>query len=621
MASTEKPRESSQKQAVGRLLAAADGFPDYPVLAAQQAASAWADSSHSLAPSLDDSVTNHLDGSPASTAGGGRLLRDPREPSRSQSQSPFRLAMPSISPGQLAFTAMQYLPVPAIVLNNLKTVVLANEAMGRLMGTITDDLGDDPTATLERLRGQTLSQVGIDMLQEGRPVWISWESFLDSLVHDLGVRPPAAEPRRGNSRSGGDATPTIGSLGNFARRDGATKKDAVVDVVISRKDISKTTFDSRLKSKEAEYQAFARMIITIWEVEDRQVYFTLTFTNTQSHPSIPVHPRKSVAKSSLLEAADRKSIVNSNLSSVASSRDSSSPSFHSPGIVTMSSSPFPPMGPPSLASHSSTPSLLQKITLMKDALLDNTQMPILAMWKDGSVAFPNKASRVTLAPGADLDATADGFELITKWRLWTDDFSRELHVSEYPMSVLLRTETPFASMRIGMYGPGEKKVVLDVLGEAIRDDNTGEFLAGVVTGRDVTVMTEEIEQIKERDDERFKLICDTMPQLVWTAAPDGQCDFFNTRWYTYTGLTPEQSLGLGWQKPYHPDDTQEMMTRWHHSLRTGDPYMAEYRCRSAEGEWRWFLGRALAVRNKDTGEIEKWFGELTRGRSICCACI
>ncbi|KAM4058100.1 histidine kinase-, DNA gyrase b-, and HSP90-like ATPase domain-containing protein [Hirsutella rhossiliensis] len=619
MSPTEKTGESSQTRADSRLLPAPDGFPENPVLAAQQAASAWTDSSRPIGGPLGDALKTHRDGSPGSTGARGRFLRDPLglhlDRSRSQSQSPFRLAMPSISPGQLAFSAMQYLPIPTIVLNNLKTVVLANEAMGRIMGTVTDDVDPyDATATLERLRGQTLSQVGIDMLQEGRPVWISWESFLDSLVHDIGVRPPAAEPRRTNSRSGGDATPTIASLGSFARRDdapGQPNRDAVVDVVISRKDLSKTTFDSRLKSKESEYQAFAKMIITIWEVEERQTYFTLTFTNTQSHPSIPLHSRKPIARSSLLEAADRKSISHSNPSSVASSRDSSSPSFHSPGVVTMSSSPFPPMGPPSLTSHSSTPSLLQKITLMKDALLDNTQMPILAMWKDGSVAFPNKASRLLLAPDAVLDATADGFDLLAKWQLWADDFSRELHVSEYPMSILLRTEAPFASMRVGMYDGEGKKVVLDVLGEAIRDDNTGEFLAGVVTGHDVTIMTEEMTQIKERDDERFKLICDTMPQLVWTATPDGLCDFFNTRWYSYTGLTPAESLGLRWQKPFHPDDTQETMTRWYHSLRTGDPYMAEYRCRSKEGEWRWFLGRALAVRNKDTGEIEKWFGTCT----------
>ncbi|PHH67070.1 hypothetical protein CDD81_4465 [Ophiocordyceps australis] len=562
-----------------------------------------------------------LDASPRSMPG-GRFLRDPlglgAAKGRNPSQSPFRLSMPSISPGQLAFSALLYLPVPMLVLSSLKTVVLANEAMGRMMGIVSENGDqDDAQVTIERLRGQTLSQVGIDMLQDGRPVWVSWESFLGNLVDEVGARRLVSDAGTGPSRSGGDATPTIGSLGSSSPSLGSAtrpRQDAVVEVVISRKELGKTTFDGRYKFKESDHQAFAKMMITIWEVEDRQTYYTLTFTNTQSTPPPPpLHPRKSVARSSILEAADRKSIVNSNPSSVASSRDSSSPSFHSPGVITMSSSPFPPLGPPSMASQSSAPSLLQKIILMKDALLDNTQMPIVAMWKDGSVTFPNKAARMLIAPEAEMDTGLDGFDLLASWCLWTEDFSRQLDLSEYPISVLIRTETPFSSIRVGLYLADGKRVVHDVLGEAIRDDTTGEFLAGVVTGRDVTVMTEEITQIKERDDERFKLICDTMPQLVWTASPDGTFDFFNTRWYTYTGLRPAESLGVSLDKQtiFHPDDLSLAVERWRRSLDTGDVFMSEYRCRNREGEWRWFLGRALAVRNKDTGEIEKWFGTCT----------
>ncbi|KAF5013611.1 hypothetical protein FDECE_416 [Fusarium decemcellulare] len=162
-----------------------------------------------------------------------------------------------------------------------------------------------------------------------------------------------------------------------------------------------------------------------------------------------------------------------------------------------------------------------------------------------------------------------------------------------------------------MYDENGKKLVFDVLGEAIRDDSTSEFLAGVVTGRDVTLMTEEITQIKERDEERFRLICDTMPQLVWTATPDGLVDFWNTRFYTYTGLLPENSLGKDWVNAFHPDDIPEALKRWRHSLNTGDPYMTEYRCRGRDGHWRWFLGRALPQRNKETGEVEMWFGTCT----------
>ncbi|KAH6608932.1 histidine kinase [Trichoderma cornu-damae] len=558
-------------------------------------------------------MSSYADQAPRSV-GGGRFLRDPGDGVRSKSQSPFRLPMPSISPGQVAFSAMEYLPVPVIILNSLKTVVLANEAMGRMLGTISDDVGDeDVSATMEKLRGQTLSQVGIDMLQDGHPIWITWEAFLDTLVAEVNVRAPASSQQqpRPSRTGGGDAA--LPGADEPVRPIERPTQDATVEVIITRKDINKTTFNSRYKLRESEYHAFAKMIITVWEIEDKQVFFTLTFTNTQSGPSMPLSSRRAVARSSVLEAAEKKTITTSNPSSVASSRDSSSPSLYSSGVITMSSSPFPPMGPPSIASHSqsSTPSMLQKIIRMKDALIDSTQMPVVAMWKDGSVTFPNRAARKLFAADANLEASADGFHLLDSWTLWDEGFTRKLDISEYPISILLKTETPFASQRVGMYSPCGKKIVFDALGEALYDETTHEFLAGVVTGRDVTVMSEEITHIKERDEERFKTICDAMPQLVWTARPDGTHDFFNTRWYTYTGLTPEQCIGLDWQGAFHPDDMPEARARWALSLRTGDPYVMEHRCLSKEGEWRWFLGRALAVRDKETGKIEKWFGTCT----------
>lgn len=537
------------------------------------------------------------------------------EGKRSHSASPFRISMPFITPGQLAFSAMQYLPVPILVLNNLKTVVLANEAMGRMLG-MTNDLAEDNSYVAERLRGQSLSQVGIDMIQEGRPVWVGWEAFLDSLVLEMGANQTSKDAAdMFGQGQGGEATPTPDSLAP-PLPDHPTGpclvKDAVVDVIISRKELGKPGFDPRAKGWGSDHQVYAKMIVTIWEIEDHQVYFTLTFTSTNSSPSQPAPSRKAVARPNMLEQAERKTISNSNPPSVSSSHDSSSPSFRvSPSAVSLSSSPFPPMGPPSTAVHASSPSILQKMILMKDALLDNTEMPILAMWKDGSVTFPNRAARILLRQESDLEKSSDGFDLLPGWTVWDQDFERELDVSEYPISVLLRTETPFTNLRVGMIDRSNNKIVYDVLGEAIRDDSTGEFMAGVVTFRDITKMKEEIVEIKERDEERFKLICDTMPQLVWTTKPNGYHDFFNTRWYSYTGLTPEESMGLGWKHPFHPDDIPETARRWKHSLETGNPYVTEYRCRSKTGEWRWMLGRALPQRNKETGEIEKWFGTCT----------
>jgi len=124
------------------------------------------------------------------------------------------------------------------------------------------------------------------------------------------------------------------------------------------------------------------------------------------------------------------------------------------------------------------------------------------------------------------------------------------------------------------------------------------------------------EKVLERTDkltkgvEEFKFVTDFMPQMVWATKPDGYHDFFNKRWYDYTGLTYEQTKDKGWSLVLHPDDMERTWSVWDHSLRTGETYEIEYRMRRHDGEYRWFLARAIPLRNKK-GSIEKWFGTCT----------
>ena len=102
-----------------------------------------------------------------------------------------------------------------------------------------------------------------------------------------------------------------------------------------------------------------------------------------------------------------------------------------------------------------------------------------------------------------------------------------------------------------------------------------------------------------------------LPCLI---SPNGRLtsiDWFSRRWYEYTGLTPDQSIGQGWKNPFHPDDMPETVRRWSYSLSTGDEYSVEYRCRRYDGAWRWMLGRALPLRDRQSGRIIKWFGTCT----------
>lgn len=122
------------------------------------------------------------------------------------------------------------------------------------------------------------------------------------------------------------------------------------------------------------------------------------------------------------------------------------------------------------------------------------------------------------------------------------------------------------------------------------------------------------EQAAEADlaasEERFRVLADAMPQMVWSTRPDGYHDYYNARWYDFTGATPGETAGNGWNGQFHPDDQERAWAVWLHSLETGEPYEIEYRLRRFDGEYRWTLGRALPLRDEQ-GAIRRWFGTCT----------
>jgi len=107
-------------------------------------------------------------------------------------------------------------------------------------------------------------------------------------------------------------------------------------------------------------------------------------------------------------------------------------------------------------------------------------------------------------------------------------------------------------------------------------------------------------------------LADAMPQIIWAARPDGYLDYYNQRWFEYTGLSEAQTLSQdGWQPVLHPDDVQLCMDRWYDAVRTGESYEIEYRFkRAADGAYRWHLGRALPTRD-EKNQIIRWFGTCT----------
>lgn len=109
---------------------------------------------------------------------------------------------------------------------------------------------------------------------------------------------------------------------------------------------------------------------------------------------------------------------------------------------------------------------------------------------------------------------------------------------------------------------------------------------------------------------QFRAITNSIDHMVWSADAEGAVDFYNDRWYDYTGVERGSTDGHAWGQVLHPGDQRRAAAAWEHCVRTGDLYRIEYRLRHHSGIYRWALGRAQPLRD-DTGRIVRWFGTST----------
>lgn len=127
--------------------------------------------------------------------------------------------------------------------------------------------------------------------------------------------------------------------------------------------------------------------------------------------------------------------------------------------------------------------------------------------------------------------------------------------------------------------------------------------------RDITARRRAEEAVQESS-ERLRFMAESMPHKIFTARADGSVDYFNQQWRDYTGLSLERMEGWEWIKLLHPDDVDENIRHWHHSLSTGAPFQMEHRFRQANGDYRWHLTRAHAKRDAKAN-ISMWVGSNT----------
>ena len=145
--------------------------------------------------------------------------------------------------------------------------------------------------------------------------------------------------------------------------------------------------------------------------------------------------------------------------------------------------------------------------------------------------------------------------------------------------------------------------------------------AGEVVG--VNVAAEEITERKRAEaalaahdralresEERFRELADNLSQFAWTADATGSIYWYNKRWHDYAGTKLEDMQGWGWQKVHHPDHVHRVVQRIQRSFETGTPWEDTFPLRGRDGSYRWFLSRALPIRNA-AGDVIRWFGTNT----------
>ena len=123
------------------------------------------------------------------------------------------------------------------------------------------------------------------------------------------------------------------------------------------------------------------------------------------------------------------------------------------------------------------------------------------------------------------------------------------------------------------------------------------------------------EDVLRESDQRLRFVMDSMPQKIFTAQPDGNVEYFNPQWTEFTGLSFEQIRDWGWTQFIHPDDLDENVRVWRHSIDTGEPFQFEHRFRRADGEYHWHFSLAVPMRD-EAGRILMWVGSNTDVQDI-----
>jgi PAS domain S-box-containing protein len=231
-------------------------------------------------------------------------------------------------------------------------------------------------------------------------------------------------------------------------------------------------------------------------------------------------------------------------------------------------------------------------------VLETASDAVVTMDENGAIRFANPATMRIFG--------YDPTELIGKsLTVLMPEFMRKLHETGFRRYLATGQRhinwqgTELTALRKN----GEEFPVEVSFGELTRDGHK------VFTGfiRDISARKNAEEKLRASE-RSLRELTETIPQMLWSAEPDGAVDYCNQRALDYTGLSAEQVRGAGWMKTVHRDDIESMSRAWTGAVSSGEPFQQEFRClRAADQAYRWCISRALPLRDQG-GRVIKWFG-------------
>lgn len=229
------------------------------------------------------------------------------------------------------------------------------------------------------------------------------------------------------------------------------------------------------------------------------------------------------------------------------------------------------------------------------SLLEASQDCVKLIEPDGTFRFINTAGYRLM----ELDEAA----AINSWR-WSEQWPEDGRQAVEHALEEARKGAPSRFSGLCATGNGTLKW-WDVVVNAVRTE-TGDLDCFLCISRDITAWKSAEESLK-LSEQRFRALADTIAQFAWMAYPSGYIFWHNQRWLDYTGVNAVDATGSGWQKVIHPDYADRVVRQLEHALASGETWQDTFPLRSADGEYRWFLSRAMPLRD-DQGRVALWCG-------------